>query len=87
MEVIGFCYEIHFHYLLPLKKISKTFPTRIEIIHGSHSLYHVLTWVTLFSLHNIEMFTKIMLSMLKLDTNSLPKKGVLPTKDLITIFL
>jgi hypothetical protein len=23
----------------------------------------------------------------KLDTNSLPKKGVLPTKDLITLFL
>jgi hypothetical protein len=29
------------------------FPTRIEIIHGSHSLLNVLTWVLLFSLHFI----------------------------------
>jgi hypothetical protein len=58
-----------FHYT----KISYVIPTRIEIIHGSHSLYPVLTWVTLCSLHFIprdKRFTKIMLPMLKLDTNS-----------------
>jgi hypothetical protein len=43
-KVSEFCYDMHFHYQLPLKKISKTFPTRIEIIHGSHSLYNVLTY-------------------------------------------
>jgi hypothetical protein len=34
-------------------KYKLDFPARIEIIHGSHSLYNVLTWVTLFSLHLI----------------------------------
>jgi len=59
-------------YQLPLKKISYI---RIEIIHGSHSLYNVLTWVTLFSLHFIPRYhsdkivTKTMLPMLKLYTN------------------
>jgi hypothetical protein len=41
-----------FHY----KKISYIIPTRIEIIHGSHSLYPVLSWVTLCSLHFIPRF-------------------------------
>ena len=48
MKVSGFCFDMNFHYCL--------------IIHGSHNLYNVLTWVTLFLLH-------FMLSMLKLDIN------------------
>jgi len=40
---------INFHF----KTIDYIFPTRIRIIHGSHSLYNVLAWVTLFSLHFI----------------------------------
>ena len=62
MKVSGFCYDMHFRYRLPLINISLIFPIRIEIIYGSHSLYNVLT---VFSLH----FTKIMLPMLKLETN------------------
>ena len=59
-----------FHY----KKISYIIPTRIEIIHGNHSLYPVLTWVTLRCILSLavarnKMFTKIMLPMLKLDTH------------------
>jgi hypothetical protein len=73
MKVSEFCYEMHFHYCLPLQKISPIFPTRIEIIHGGQILYQVLTWLTLFSLHFIpsdKKFMKIMLPMLKLYTNS-----------------
>ena len=61
MKFSGFCYDMNFHYRLPFKEI-------ILIIHGSHSLYNVLTWVTLFSLY-FKIFTKLALPMLKLDTN------------------
>jgi hypothetical protein len=57
MKVSEFCYEMHFHYRLPLitNKLD-FFPIRIEINHGSHMLYPVLIWVTLLSLHFIPRF-------------------------------
>jgi hypothetical protein len=45
--------------------VSRICITRMAIIHGSHSLYNVLTWVTLAQ---DNFFTK-MLPMLKLYTN------------------
>ena len=32
------------------------YPIRIKIIHGSHNLYNVLTWITLFSLYYISHY-------------------------------
>ena len=49
MKVSGFCYYMDFYYWLPPQSISQIFPTRIEIFHGNHSLYNVLTWVRFFS--------------------------------------
>ena len=52
------------------------FAVRIEIIHRIHSLYYALAWLTLISLHFVtgcrsdNIFAKLMLPMLKLDTNS-----------------
>ena len=53
---------------LPLKKIRHFFPyIRIKIIHGSHSLYHILTWVTFFTLY---FWKKIMLPLLRYPINN-----------------
>jgi hypothetical protein len=50
MKVSQFYSELHFSILPCLSKNLLDFSVRIKIIHGSHSLYDILTWVTLFSL-------------------------------------
>ena len=49
----GFCYDMYFQYWLSLYKISKNFPIRIKISHGSHSLYNVLLRVNYFYQNNV----------------------------------
>jgi len=55
MKVSEFCYEMFLLLTSDSRNKLRFFPTRIKIIHGSHSLFNVLTWVTLFSLHFIPL--------------------------------
>jgi hypothetical protein len=58
MKVNGFCYEIHFHNRLPLQRYVRF--VLLDIIFVA--FYPLLS-------HGINLFTKIMLPILKLDTN------------------
>ena len=55
MKVSEFCYEFFLLLTSDSRNKLRFFPTRIKIIHGNHSLFNVLTWVTLFSLHFIPL--------------------------------
>ena len=56
MKVSGVCPQLN-----STSKYKWDFPTRIKIIQGSHSLYNLLTWVTLFSLNFIPFYCSALL--------------------------